>query len=96
MISTSSNKLGFYLFADDTNLLYAEKDLKSLETIVNAELKNVCNWLNANKLTINAKKSNFVVSRARQKRIDHQTFIRIPDNNNNGFVLLECIDYVKI
>ena len=90
-----SNKLGFYLFADDTNLLYADKDLKSLETTVNAELKNVCNWLNANKLTINAKKSNFVIFRPRQKRIDHQTCIRIPDNNNNGFVLLECKDYVK-
>ena len=46
-----SNKLGFYLFADE--------DLKSLETIVNTELKNVCNWLNANKLTINAKKIKF-------------------------------------
>ena len=90
-----SNKLGFYLFADDANLLYADKDLKSLETIVNAELKNVCNWLNANKLTINAKTSNFIIFRPRQKRIDHQTCIRIPDNNNNGFVLLECKDYVK-
>ena len=54
---------------------------------------NVCDWLNANKLTINAKKSNFVVFRPRQKR--NQTCIRIPDNNNNGFVLLECKDYVK-
>ena len=89
------NKLGFYLFADDTNLLYPDTDLKSLETIVNTELKNVCNWLNANKLTINAKKSNFIVFRPIQKRIDHQTCIRILDNNNNGFVLLECKDYVK-
>ena len=49
-----------YLFADDTNLLYADKDLKSLETVVNTELKNVCEWLNGNKLTININKSNFV------------------------------------
>ena len=27
----SSEKLSFYLFADDTNLLYADKNLKSLE-----------------------------------------------------------------
>ena len=53
-----SNKLGFYLFADDTNLLYVDKDLKSLETVVNNELKNFCDWLNANKLTINTKKSS--------------------------------------
>ena len=38
-----SNKLGFYLFADDTNLLYANNDLKTLETVVNNELNNVCN-----------------------------------------------------
>ena len=30
-----SNKLGFYLFADDTNLLYPDNDLKTLETVVN-------------------------------------------------------------
>ena len=37
------NKLGFfYLFADDTNLLYADKGLKTLETVVNNELNNIC------------------------------------------------------
>ena len=35
-ISNSSNKLQFYLFADDTNLMYADKDLKILESILNA------------------------------------------------------------
>ena len=58
----SSEKLSFYLFADDTNLLYADKNLKSLEKImVNNELVRVSDWLNANKLTLNAKKSNFVI-----------------------------------
>ena len=84
-----SNKLGFHLFADDTNLLYADKDLKSLENVVNTELKNVCDWLNANKLSINAKKLNFVVFRPRQKIINRQTYIRIPDNTNKGFERFE-------
>ena len=60
-IPNSSQKLKFYIFADDTNMLYADKNLKSLEATVNKELQNVCEWLHANKLTINAKKSNFVV-----------------------------------
>ena len=35
MISTDARiNLGFYLFADDTNLLYADQNLKDLETIV--------------------------------------------------------------
>ena len=37
----ASDKLTFYLFADDTSLLYADKNLKSLETIVNCELIKV-------------------------------------------------------
>ena len=78
-----SNNLGFYLFADDTNPLYADNDLKTLETVVNNELNNVCHWLNANKLTINVKKSNFVIFRPAQKRINNQPCIRILDNNNN-------------
>jgi len=32
-ICNSSKKLSFYLFADDTNLLYADKDLKTLESV---------------------------------------------------------------
>ena len=84
-----------YLFDENTNLLYAYKDLKSLESVVNIELTNVCDWLNANKLTINAKKSNFVVFKPRQKRTNHKTCIRIPDNRNNGSALLEEKDYVK-
>ena len=37
----SFDKLNFYLFADDTNILYANKSLKSLEQIVNQELCNL-------------------------------------------------------
>ena len=37
------NKFRFYLFADGTNILCAEKNLKDLETIVNIELQNPTN-----------------------------------------------------
>jgi len=48
----SSKKFDFYLFADDTNLLYAEKDLNKLEVVVNEELLKLCKWLNSNKLSL--------------------------------------------
>ena len=64
----SSKKFSFYLFADDTNLLYADKDLKSLESVTNIELQKVCDWLNAKRLTVNAKKkSNSVIFRPSPK-----------------------------
>ena len=60
-INGCSNKFRFYLFADDANILYADKNLKNLETIINIELQNLYNWLTANKLTV-IKKSNLVIS----------------------------------
>ena len=36
-----SDKLKFYLFSDDTNLLYTDRKLKSLETVVNCKLLSV-------------------------------------------------------
>ena len=55
-ISNSSDQLKFYLFADDTNLLYADKNLRVLEKKINAELSKIYDWLIANKLSLNIKK----------------------------------------
>ena len=51
------------------NILYADKDPKSLEQTVNAELNNLHDWLTTNKLTLNTKKSNLVIFRPKQKKI---------------------------
>ena len=52
MISKNVLKsFNFFLFADDTNILYADNNLKSLEDIVNLGLRKLCDWLTANKLT---------------------------------------------
>lgn len=46
-------KFSFYLFADDSNLLYADKNLKSLDKeVVNTELHNLYIWLNSNDSTV--------------------------------------------
>ena len=76
-VYVSSDKLNFYLFSDDTNILYANKNLKSLEQIVNQELCNLRNiWLTANKLTLNIKKKfcNFLPA---QNRLTYQPKIII-------------------
>ena len=39
-----ADQLNFFLFANDTNPLYADKHLCSLEATVNKELASVCNW----------------------------------------------------
>ena len=39
-----------HLFGDDTNLLIINKSLKRLKKLLNSDLKNLTNWLNANKI----------------------------------------------
>ena len=48
----SSNKLSSYIFPDDTNLLYANRDINSRERVVNGELSKVHEWLVTNMLTL--------------------------------------------
>ena len=43
-------------FADDTNLLCLSNSIKKLSKLVNANLKHLVNWLNSNKISLNAKK----------------------------------------
>ena len=72
----SSQKLDFYLFADDTNLLYAEKDLKKHDIVVNEELLKLSEWLNSNKLSLNPTKSNFVVFHPYQRKLNYEINIK--------------------
>lgn len=94
-IQQSSHEFQFYLYADDTNILYANKDLKTLELKVNKELKNIYLWLTSNKLTLNPKKSNFVIFHPRQKKINYQPEIYICDNESGSRIPLERKDYIK-
>ena len=52
-------------------------------------------WLSANKLTLNIKKSNFVLFRPYQKKVISKIDIRTFDNFQNNFVSLENKEYVK-
>ena len=50
-------------FADDTNILYSCKSLKGLWKKLNADLEYLYDWLCANRLSLNAGKSEFIVFR---------------------------------
>ena len=73
-IANSSSLLKFILFADDTNVFYSCKDINNLNSILNFELGNVTEWLIANELSINIKKTNYIIFRARQRKIDLDGF----------------------
>lgn len=72
--------LDFHLFADDSNLFYAHKNLRSLEEHLNQQLINIHNWLCANKLSLNVDKSHFVIFHPVQKVVDYT--INLSINNS--------------
>ena len=94
-IQESPDKLKLFLFADDTNALYADKNLKTLESTVNQELCKLFDWLTANKLTLNIKKKNFVIFRPAQRKLNYHPKIMIFDNDQNKNVALECKESVR-
>ena len=87
-IQDSSEKLKFFLFADDTNILHADKNLRSPELI-----KEFCKL--GNKLTLDIKKTNLVIFSPAQRKLTYQPNIMIFDNEQNKNVALECKQFVK-
>ena len=60
-------------FADDTNLLCLRNSMKKLNKLVNADLKHLVNWLNANEISLNVKKPEMVVFKSKQKKFEGET-----------------------
>ena len=77
-------------FADDTFIIYNSKKAKTIETVVNTELKEVIKWLRLNKLSLNAGKTELIFFHSSRHTLDYdKVFI-----NFNG-VRLVPVDYIK-
>ena len=81
-----STEFTFYLFADDTNIIYAT---------VNSELAKVSEWLKANKLTLNIKNLTTLFFRPRQKTMPFVPQVKILNPTSNTQTSLEIKDFVK-
>ena len=57
-------------FADGTNVLCHSNSIKNLNTPVNADLKNLVNWLNAKKFLFNVKRTEMVIFISKQKKVE--------------------------
>ena len=68
------------LFADDTNLFISGVDINLLISKINGELEVIYTWLNANKLSLNIGKTNFMVFYPKNKYLNISNKILI--NNN--------------
>ena len=65
------------LFADDTNLLIKNKSLKQIRKFLNLDLRNLANWLKANKISLNASKTELIIFRHPNKDINYDLNVKI-------------------
>ena len=70
------------LFADDTNLFASGTDLESLQTCVNKDLLAIAEWLKANKLSLNVKKTHYMIFNGKRK-LKYQISLNIDGESIN-------------
>ena len=84
------------MYADDTYLTHADKDVNIIQSCLNEDLLNISKWLIANKLTLNMTKTEFNANRLETKakhpnclsRSEHQWYSRKPGINVKSLVVL--------
>ena len=89
-IAYVSPHLHLILFADDTNIFGQHKNLQQLITMLNDELLCLSKWFAANRLSLNIKKTNYIIFSSSRKKIP----TNLPNLNINGNVN-ERVRYAK-
>ena len=93
------------MFADDTSLTAAGETLSEVEKRINEDLRNVHNWLSANKLNLNIAKTEYVLIGSRHKinsldiqpsiNIDKQSVKRVKHSKVLGVQVDEHLAWTK-
>ena len=69
-LAVVSTKLFSLLFADDSNMFLTGKDPNELIRIMNSEIVHVVDWLRINKLSLNLKKTHFIIFRKPKAKLN--------------------------
>ena len=72
-----SNIFDLVLFADNTNLSISHIDFPTLMNLKNSEMFKLSAWFEANKLSLNMQKSNYIIFKPRQTRDEFTLNIEI-------------------
>ena len=82
-----SKQMSCIQFADDTTLLASGNNLTDLTCVVNTELRNINQWINLNKLSLNIAKTSYMVMSGSSRKFD--------TNNCKIFINDQCIEQVN-
>ena len=68
--------------SDDANLLLIDKLVKKINKHINGDLKLTVDWIRANKLSLNASKTDIVLFKTRNKKISRHLNFRVSGQKN--------------
>ena len=92
-IINCSDKLNFRIFADDTNVFASSPSIRDLEKLMNEELAKIKEWCDLNKLSINIKKTNYMIVKSPKKKPGN-TNIKL-SNSDGSSDIIEKTDHIK-
>ena len=92
-IMNSCKLLHFILFADDTNLIYSNSNFDMLINNVNQELCNLTNWFQSNRLSLNVKKTHYILFGSKHVPLNVNNNIYL---NNNVIEKVSCTKFLGI
>ena len=82
-----------YHFSDDTSIIQSNPSLERLSKQVKKGLSYLSNWLRANKLSLNVKKTELVIFGPRKLKIDHSLKFKLDDK---GHVPNHSVKYLGV
>ena len=105
-ITKVSKLFDLIMFADDTNLFIKDNDIHSLISKANTELEKISKWFKLNKLSLNIKKTNFILFKNKRKaqnvplelKIDNTRIEQIKKTKFLGVIVNETLtwdDHIK-
>ena len=106
-ISQSSDKFDFIAYADDTTLSttlnkFSESEDMNISDLINLELYKINEWLEINKLSLNAKKSRFMIFHMPNKhitlpilKISNTHIVKVNEFNFLGLTLDTKLDWKR-
>ena len=100
-ITNVSSLFNIIMFADDTNLFIKEKNIINLVNKTNLELEKISEWFKVNKLSLNVKKTNFILFRGKKPiemgdlsiKIDNTVIERVTKTKFLGVIINETLTW---
>ena len=77
-----ASKFFTILFADDTTLQLSSKSLQDLYDLANFELSKIEDWFKANKLTLNASKTKYILFKKKKEDVNITSLKLLIDNKD--------------